>query len=119
MDNLIAEGDRVLDLAFVAAVWRYTKIVGKQLYRGGINLWPPTDEWSVGVATPLITRTPGAEPSATASVAKAPSQVQQPVPGADPSATASAAAVSSFTSVSSQQVTACELCSRSNENAVQ
>jgi len=43
VDNLLAECHHILDLAFVAANWRYTMIVDKKYYRCGLAVWPPTD----------------------------------------------------------------------------
>ncbi len=42
VDNLLAEGHQVMDLAFLAANWRYTKVVDKKFYRYGLEEWPPT-----------------------------------------------------------------------------
>ena len=45
VEGLLAESHRVLDLAFVAANWRYTQVVGAQYYRMGLHAWPPEDGW--------------------------------------------------------------------------
>jgi hypothetical protein len=91
LETLIAEADRNLDLAFVAAVWRYTHIIRRERYRAGIDYWPPRDEWSRGVVAPLSIAPPaeGAAASSSSSLCAR---------GAEPSA-AAAGAASSFTSV--------------------
>ena len=45
VDNLLAECRSILDLAFVAAKWRYTHLVGQKFYRCGLAEWPPVDAW--------------------------------------------------------------------------
>ena len=45
VDNLLAECRNILDLAFVAANWRYTKMVGKHYYKCGLDVWPPVEDW--------------------------------------------------------------------------
>ena len=40
--NLIAEAQNSLDLAFLAANWRYTHVVKVKYYRCGLHEWPPT-----------------------------------------------------------------------------
>ena len=42
MPNLIAEAQNSLDLAFLAANWRYTHVVKVKYYRCGLHEWPPT-----------------------------------------------------------------------------
>ena len=44
VDNLLVECRQSLDLAFLAANWRYTKVVEKKFYRLGLNDWPPDDD---------------------------------------------------------------------------
>ena len=44
VDNLLVECRQSLDLAFLAANWRYTKVVEKNFYRLGLNDWPPDDD---------------------------------------------------------------------------
>jgi hypothetical protein len=52
VDNLLAEFHHILDLAFVAANWRYTMIVGKKYYRCGLAVWPPTEsKWNKALET--------------------------------------------------------------------
>ena len=41
--NLIAEAQNSLDLAFLAANWRYTHVVKVKYYRCGLHEWPPTE----------------------------------------------------------------------------
>ena len=45
VDNLLTECRQILDLAFVAANWRYTQLVQKQFYRCGVDTWPPIEAW--------------------------------------------------------------------------
>ena len=45
MDALLAESHQILDLAFMAASWRYTQIVGATVYRMGLSAWPPPEGW--------------------------------------------------------------------------
>ena len=45
VDNLFAECRNILDLAFVAANWRYTLLVGHVYYRSGLAEWPPVEAW--------------------------------------------------------------------------
>ena len=45
IDNLLAECRSILDLAFVAANWRYTKLVDQRCYRCGLAAWPPVEAW--------------------------------------------------------------------------
>ena len=45
VEGLLAEARNILDLAFVAANWRYTAVVSPKLYRGGVHEWPPGDGW--------------------------------------------------------------------------
>ena len=45
VEGLLAEANRVLDLAFMAANWRYTKIIGVEAYRSGLHKWPPIHAW--------------------------------------------------------------------------
>ena len=44
-DNLLAECRNILDLAFVAANWRYTRIVNKKFNRAGLAEWPCREDW--------------------------------------------------------------------------
>jgi hypothetical protein len=74
VDNLFAEFNHILDLAFVAANWRYTLIVGKKYYRCGLAVWPPTEsKWNKGLEThtgvPSALAVAAAPTSATASTA--------------------------------------------------
>ena len=48
-ETLLTESHHNLDLALVAAVWRYTKVVGKAQYRFGVDAWPPPADWSRGL----------------------------------------------------------------------
>ena len=45
IDNLLTECRSILDLAFVAANWRYTKLVDQRCYRCGLAAWPPVEAW--------------------------------------------------------------------------
>ena len=45
IEGLLAESNRVLDLAFMAANWRYTRVVGAEAYRSGLHSWPPVPGW--------------------------------------------------------------------------
>ena len=45
IEGLLAESHRVLDVAFMMASWRYTKIVGVEAYRCGLHSWPPVHGW--------------------------------------------------------------------------
>ena len=47
VDNLLAECQNILDLAFVAANWRYTRIVEQKFYRFGLAEWPCREAWWV------------------------------------------------------------------------
>jgi hypothetical protein len=52
VDNLLVECHQILDLAFVAANWRYTMIVNQKYYRCGVAVWPPTgSKWNNESAT--------------------------------------------------------------------
>ena len=44
-DNLLAECRNILDLAFVAANWRYSRLVPKKFYRYGLAEWPCREDW--------------------------------------------------------------------------
>jgi hypothetical protein len=83
VDNLFAEFNHILDLAFVAANWRYTLIVGKKYYRCGLAVWPPTEsKWNKGLEThtgvPSALAVAAAPTSATASTgASAPSHEKE------------------------------------------
>ena len=44
-DALLAESHHILDLAFLAACWRYTQIVGATVYPKGLSEWPPAEGW--------------------------------------------------------------------------
>ena len=44
-DNLLAESRNILDLAFVAANWRYTRLVDQRFYRSGLAGWPCREAW--------------------------------------------------------------------------
>jgi hypothetical protein len=48
IEGLIAESHRILDLAFLAANYRYTQLVGSAYYRMGLSTWPPPEDWSAG-----------------------------------------------------------------------
>ena len=52
LETLLTDSRHNLDLAFVAAVWRYTRIVGKEQYRFGVDAWPPPADWSTGLVVP-------------------------------------------------------------------
>ena len=86
VDNLFAEYHHILDLAFVAANWRYTMIVTKNVYRCGIAEWPPTDsKWSGAlVVAPCVA--PGAPIAGAAATTGASSQASAPSQGACPGA---------------------------------
>ena len=45
VDGLLAESNGVLDVAFMIASWRYTKIIGVEAYRCGLHSWPPEAGW--------------------------------------------------------------------------
>jgi len=45
IEGLLAQSHRVLDVAFMMASWRYTKIVGLEFYRCGLHVWPPVPGW--------------------------------------------------------------------------
>ena len=45
VDNLLAECHCILDLAFLAAAWRYTHVVEQKNYRCGLSQWPPEQDW--------------------------------------------------------------------------
>ena len=66
---IIVEADRILDLAFVAAVWRYTQVIGKERYRAGIDSWPPREDWCRDVIAPRAIAAPvqGAAASSSSS----------------------------------------------------
>ena len=51
VEGLLAESHRVFDLAFVAANWRYTQIVGAEYYRKGLHVWPPEKGWDASSST--------------------------------------------------------------------
>ena len=42
LPHLMAEGQNSLDLAFLAANWRYTHVLQVKFYRCGLHEWPPT-----------------------------------------------------------------------------
>ena len=71
VDPLLAEAKDVLDLAFVAANFRYTHIITQEYFRAGLSGWPPPADW-LGVA------------------AVAPSQVGEVPPGTHAGGSASA-----------------------------
>jgi hypothetical protein len=41
--SLLAEARHILDLAFMAALYRYTQVVGLENYRCGLSDWPPIE----------------------------------------------------------------------------
>ena len=43
MPRLLAEAENSLDLAFLAANWRYTSVIRGKYYRAGLQEWPPAD----------------------------------------------------------------------------
>ncbi len=46
LDNLLAESRHIMDLAYVAAAWRYTHVLGGLKYfRCGLMAWPCMEEW--------------------------------------------------------------------------
>lgn len=49
IDGLISEAAGSLDCAFLAANWRYTKIVSQEAYRAGLAKWPAPG-WNAGCA---------------------------------------------------------------------
>ena len=73
VDNLFAECRNILDLAFVAANWRYTILVGHVYYRSGLTEWPPVEAWwksklsSGTAAVPASSQAGVASPSVAAS----------------------------------------------------
>ena len=95
LDSLIAEAERVLDLAFVAAVWRYTVVIGKERYRVGVDTWPPREDWSHAVIVPQSIAPPAQDATASSASARC---IRGAEPSAEPSTTAASAA-SAFTSV--------------------
>ena len=42
LPNLMAEAQNSLDVAFLAANWRYTHVVKVKYYRSGLHEWPPS-----------------------------------------------------------------------------
>ena len=66
LETLLTDSRHNLDLAFVAAVWRYTHVVGKEQYRFGVDAWPPPADWCSGlvVATTAACDPSSAEPRA-------------------------------------------------------
>ena len=42
LPTLLAEAQNSMDLAFLAANWRYTHVVNVKYYRAGLHEWPPT-----------------------------------------------------------------------------
>ena len=44
VDNLLVECRQSMDLAFLAANWRYTACVTAKMYREGLHQWPPDDD---------------------------------------------------------------------------
>ena len=60
VDGLLAESHGVLDVAFMAANWRYTQIVGAQQYRCGLHRWPPVSGWET--SSMLLEALPAAAP---------------------------------------------------------
>ena len=82
VDNLLAECHQILDLAFVAATWRYTMIVNKKYYRCGLAEWPPTaSKWNGDC--------PGG--AATTAASSQASAVSTPAPVAEAAATTAVA----------------------------
>ena len=73
IDALLAESSQVLDLAFLSANWRFTRIVEQQMYRKGLAEWPPSD-WTPAGWEP--------SPGAGAAAATGPSEVGGPPPEA-------------------------------------
>ena len=45
VDNLLAEYQQHLDLAFLAANWRYSAVIGLKYYSVGLAEWPPVGDW--------------------------------------------------------------------------
>ena len=45
VDNLPAEFGQHLDLAYLAANWRYTAVIEPKLYCYGLAEWPLQDDW--------------------------------------------------------------------------
>ena len=70
METLLTDSRHNLDLAFVAAVWRYTHVVGKEQYRFGVDAWPPPADWSTGlVAATTVARDPSSAEGAAGAAA--------------------------------------------------
>ena len=69
-EGLLAEANRVLDLAFMAANWRYTKIIGVEAYRSGLHKWPPIHEWEE--QSMRVERMPDAAAAASGTTVAAP-----------------------------------------------
>ena len=94
MDALFAESRQILDLAYVAACYRYTIVVGEKFYRAGISEWPVTDQWenwsSVGVDLPNVDAT-----TASSSVAASSAAVVNSSSAASSSAAASSSVAAS------------------------
>ena len=81
VEGLIVEARRVLDYAFLAANYRYTQVVGSDMYRMGLSVWPPQD---------FLQRCRNANKTATASSQASPAALTGPS-GADAPADASQA----------------------------
>ena len=102
VDNILAESRHVLDLAFVAAAWRYTLALGGLKYfRYGLAEWPCMEDWwasRVAVA-PWVGRLPAT--AASASTAPAGTGGAAAATGADATSHAGGAAapVAKYTSV--------------------
>ena len=102
VDNMLAESRHVLDLAFVAAAWRYTHVVGGLKYfRYGLAEWPCLEDWwASGVAVaPCVGRLPAT--AASASTAPAGTSGAAAATGADATSHVGGAAepVAKYTSV--------------------
>ena len=93
VDNLFVECRNILDLAFVAANWRYTLLVGHVYYRSGLAEWPPVEAWWTSKLS-----------SATAAV---PASSQAGVAVPSPSVAASSSAVGSTASFAAGVAASC------------
>ena len=71
LETLLTDSCHNLDRAFVAAVWRYTHVVGKEQYRFGVDAWPPPADWSTGLMAATTAAGAAASGSEVAAAARA------------------------------------------------
>jgi hypothetical protein len=69
VDNLLAECRSIVDLAFVAANWRYTVLVQQQFYRSGLAEWPPVEDWWTSKLSPATAAAAASSQAAAAGAA--------------------------------------------------